>query len=833
MNITASPKITWLAALLVLITAALLAQFITVPQASFVHTSYTTNAGPLTADTLVGQTIYSTKDHLAGVAVQFATYSGKGSTVPVTFTLYTWPALQPIRTASVPGMKPGDNQLYRFGFAPVAGSMNQTYFFSVTAPQAILGNALSVDLDARNPYTSGTAFLVRQVSGQATAQQINQGGKPTLDLAFALYNQVPLRVAVSDSVRTALHTFIATWPVRQAEYVAVIGLLVPALLISGLIFVPIRKRSIRFGLVLFLMAAGFALRMWYAHKLPMTSDEGSYLYDAFTLAHGKLSGGDGYVKAPLVVGWLALWQYVLGTSVTAARVGSAVAAALTTIPLYFIGYELRGRRTALLTAGLWALAGGAVVGGVYAHTQPLAILMVSIGIALLLRGLRHQDHEWLLYLSGAFMGAGVMARKSALAIGVVPLLFVLLEKRGWPSLSRSYIKIGIGFAVMMALFFGGAYRVYGKLGVWEAIGINSAKDGLSCTDPSEADQVHDYSIRGMTPFFRENMPLIMLSVAGIGLVAEAGLRRRIKNYAVPKLVWILPLALYWYAWSFFGDYEAEVHMVLGMRTWWLLGFIALLVLALWPTKKMLDALVKKGQLARQDKTPLILMPFHLRYPRPGTRSWSAWLLPAVWFGGLVLFFSNWIKFHPNYISEFIPSLVVAAGLGLSLSSRRFSRWGWPVTALLYILVAWGLFTTNYVTYTFPHTGTFEIGATQQAAEWVKNNIPADQPVFTGTTLVAYLAGHHTSLDISHATWYGYQCIYQNTERLNTFTASVPAMKQSFKDAQWVIEDEKTVFSFWNEYDDIHNDFKANFQRAVGFSNGSNTITIYQRVRPSF
>ena len=138
--------------------------------------------------------------------------------------------------------------------------------------------------------------------------------------------------------------------------------------------------------ILFVGAVIF--RILYAVDLPITNDEGNYLYDAQTLLRGSLAGGDGYVKAPLVVLWVAVWQFVFGNTILAGRLSSIIIGALTMFPIYILAREMWGRREGLVAAASWAFIGSAIVFNIYVHTQPLALFFGICGLAVLFMALR-------------------------------------------------------------------------------------------------------------------------------------------------------------------------------------------------------------------------------------------------------------------------------------------------------------------------------------------------------------------------------------------------------------------------------------------------------------
>ncbi|MFH1354146.1 MAG: glycosyltransferase family 39 protein [bacterium] len=770
---------------------------------------YTTNTGELLQGSLVGQTFVAGKDDLSGVAVMLATYSGRVKTGTVELHVQDLPAGQAgsigygrdLRTDMVDVSQLGDNQWHRFKFEPIADSAGQSLFFYVTSLEGVAGNAVAVDINGKDPYPLGSAYLVRghndeEVSGDVLVRS----GKQSLDMAFEIYYTVPLRVAVMNKTVATGKQFVQTWDEMHGKYIIWAKVGVPALLFITLM-VWLRRLSLRPRqtlLVLFVLA--IVVRLIYAVELPLTNDEGNYLYDARTLLEGGLAGGDGYVKAPLVVIWLAIWQFILGQTILAGRLSSVVIGAATLWPMYLLGRGLGSIKTGLVAAGAWALMGVTTVFNIYVHTQPLALFFGIFGLAVLsaaLRGKlgppsRRARFIWL-FVAGVLLGLGVVSRKSILALGLVPLALVVREGQSWRGRLKDLIIIGLGFLLVVSLFLGGAAAVYGKEGFWEALGANSAEDGISAVDPAEVEQVRAYSLRGMTPFFRESLPLILLAMIGLGVALEKLFTRRF----VKLIAWAVPIAIFWWAWGFFLEYEGSSVMVFGMKDLWYAMAAGLILVAILYRGKASD---KPGQ-------------------------WAPVLVPVLWMAGLIFFYTNWIKFHANYIGEFLPPLVLLGALGAPVLMRK-SAGRWLVLAVM----LWALFVSGYVTLVYEHTGTFQLQALREAAEWTKNNIPKQEEIFTGAAAVPYLSGHHTALNIAHPRWYAYEFTRKDPERLNTFLPPAEEMVQAFKEAEWFLMDKQTGFSFLMEYSEIEGGLEQEFEAVKGISNGSNTLTFYRRIK---
>lgn len=903
-------KVSILLIVLIVAVATIASQFITVRQlTSRPSEGHTTNAGELVQDTLVGQNFVSREDNLSGISVMFATYSGRENTEPIKFHLRSSiDSADDIRVAEVHPDDLGDNQYYKFEFEPIENSKDQPYFFFLVSPGSSQGNAVTVDLDTRDPYHFGTAFLVREQGSAVTSSEIlAASGKPTVDVVFETYHTVPLRVAIARESVAFVRTFIADWDSNVSNYKLWGKVALPAFLFVVFLWLLTGRRYA--GLVerlgerrltvialtlLFIAAAGF--RVMYAAQMPLTNDEGNYLYDAQSLLRGVLAGGDGYVKAPLVIVWISIWQFFLGNTLLAGRIASVAISALTILPVYFLARELWGRKHALVSAAIWALFGVAIIFGIYIHTQPVSLFFGVSGLATLAMALSGNTPRLTFFTTkavpsspawfvaaGVLLGLGVASRKSILALGLVPIVLILLQGSSWKLRVRHFVMVGVGFLAVIALFLGVATVLYGCdnplflvdssggrcMGIQEALGINSAEDGLNAVEESELDDVRAYSLRGMTPFFRESLPLIMLSVIGLGLAFEKAIRAmfgfmqkkpshnvyRIIDEVIPKIGWVASFVAFFWAWGFFNEYEGSAFHIFGIPLLWSAMLIVLVVVALMrrPDEERLE-LPEAPEIVQKSTQPNVAATVQQATAPAGGISakerrhgfykfLAAALVVPAWIFGLVIFYTSWIKFHANYIAEFIPPLVVLAGLGAPALIERlrasiFLAKDYPVLEVLrrllvgavLVVLFWAMFVSNFITYVHEHTGTFALDAIEEAAVWAEGHIPKDVPIFTGAAAVPYVSGHRTALDIAHPRWYAYSFTRNDTERINTFLPPAEEMVQAFRNSEWVLLEKQTGFSFLMEYSEIERGLEEDFESQIGIENGSNTLTFYRRVR---
>jgi len=181
-------------------------------------------AGELVAGRRFGQTFRAPFSGLYRVDVLLATYARRNEH-PVLFHLSDGPGGPTLVTIEVEAARIQDNAFHRFVFEPIPDSAGREFYFSLEAPQAEPGNAITVWQTDFDSYPHGRAYI---------------DDSPTEgDLAFvAYYRSSPAEVwnALAERVRT-WHPLLwrARWFVlgAAAAWVVGIGLLLGELLVAG------------------------------------------------------------------------------------------------------------------------------------------------------------------------------------------------------------------------------------------------------------------------------------------------------------------------------------------------------------------------------------------------------------------------------------------------------------------------------------------------------------------------------------------------------------------------------------------------------------------------
>lgn len=794
-------------ALLVLTVAG---RLVRLPYASTVQGLAGATVGEIAGSLEVGQSFESLRPRLRAVAVQFATYGGRENTEEVLFELREGsPTGSVVRTDRVSARDLKDHRMHAFRFASLHDARGKTYYAAVRSPRSRPGNAVTVDISNRNPYAKvGPSSLALFRTNRRDEETVAQSVKPHADLTFSVTHEIPaaeyvrLRVlALAEEVQSDPRRFTLLALFASVGLLFGLGSLVPALPRP---FTDPAKLPFVLGAVVLL---GLVLRVVFAAHLPATNDEGTALYDAWTVREGRLPGGDGIVKAPVFVGAFAVGLAALGPTLANARLVSVLAGLLTAVSLLVIARAtgLRGR-WAYAVGALWLLGVTPAIFGAYVHAQPLQTLLVSTGLALLASALRAQARRPLLlaFLAGGMFALGLGVRKTTAALALPSLVLLVASARPWRQRAAAAAAATIGFVAVLGVLVGIEQRLYGFPGVQYFLGVDVAKIDPATT--ASADERRSAFVKGVLPLFREGLPLLFLALAGLGAAGEEVLRRVRAGPSEPsaaRLAWLFPIALAWAGGSFLRANERGEHLAFGVWPYWVVLIGTLIAALLLPRRR-----ASENTTASVRQAVVLLA------------------LPLAWIVGTAFIYASWIKFTANYLAEFLPPLTLLAALG-ARGIGTFFRPQRLVVPLAVLVAAWGSVIAARSGYAFPHTGTFDLSSLHEAAAVLRSTVPREELVLTAAVAIPFLSGHRVPFDVAHPTHYAYGFIEPRVR--NVYLAPAEEMvRTALRDVRWVVLERLTDFSYFREYPEIKRHVEENFTDIREIENLSNPITILRR-----
>ena len=817
-------------ALLTLLLAAGLLVLVRVPTVTLEQAESTGTVGELIGGMEVGQTFVSRRARLSGVAFSFATFSNRENTVDVLFELRASPESPTVlRTAQVNARALKDHERHLFRFDPLADSEGQTYYASLRSPTARAGNAVTISYSNQNPdHQTGSSqlYLLRgagptppRLRGAVErAAVLRASAKSHADATFAVVHEISLGDYLARKT-THVVGYVYTRPREVGRW----GLFALAGALVAGISVGHRRFSLR-GRAWFLpclvsgiVVLGVLLRLVFAERLPLTNDEGSFLYDAWALAGGRLPGGDGVLKTPTTLAVLAGLFSVVPPSLWLGRLVSVLASVLTVVPLYGIASRLFGTRAGARAAStFWLLTAVAAIFGVYLHAQPLQILFGTLGLwvwAVCFDPRRSRWSSW--YLScaaGALLALALGARKTSAALVLPAVAIAFLSPV--PGRVRTRVVAGavLGLGVTVAGLGLAEWLLYGRAGLNYFLGLD-----IAAIDPrttASAEERQNALIKGLLPILREGLPVLALAAIAVGGFGERLVRwiayqftqwrRAADGPLLPRLAWVVPVLGVWGSRRFLLEHAQPEHLRFGVGLWWTALLACLALCALVP-----------------------------RADRPGARPNAGLrglalpvLVPLGWLAGVAVLYGSWIKFTANYLAEFIPPLVLLAAAGVVWIRESFGQ-RVLLRAVLLVLLFWGGWSAARSGYAFEHTGTFERSALEEAAAFLRARVPPAEPILTAAVAIPALSGHRVVHDVAHPTHYAYGFIEPHVRNIYMVPAEVMVCTV-LQDVQWVIRERLTAFSYFREYPAIEELVNERFVTVRVIENGSNPITILRR-----
>jgi len=781
-----------------LIVVAVFLSGIRVPYVSLQQLSRNRTIGEITGDKEVGQTFESNRQNLSGVGFQVATFGSRENNKDVIFELRNnITDEQPLRRVVVNAAKFSDHQIYQFHFDPIENSKNKTFFASLRSPDSIEGNAITVDYQNTDEYKKvGSSLVVLQRTQPHSFESARKNGA---DATFVVIHEIPATEFVKLSTIGAAKNYIAAVKNDPASFLLSLKFILVSLLLIALVLFSTKIEMVFSGkkriilLLLLLLSFGFLFRHMFAIQMPFTNDEGAYLYDARTILEGKLPGGDALAKAPVFIGAAALGMVFFGHDLMIGRYVNIVLGVLTVFPLFFLGRRFGNKGGGVAAAAVWLFTAAPALFNSYGHTQTAQMFFGSLALAFFVYAMEKKRLR-LFLVAGLVFGVSIVARKSSLALGLPILILLAIQPEGWKRKMKFLGANAIGVLLVLCLFFGGIYILYGMPGVSYATGVSLAKTSIEQLS-ERGDLYATYSVKGILPLFREAIPLVFLALVMLG----QGLEQLFKRFGYySRLVWLLPVYLSFAANQFIKRFEEESHLANGVGLFWLLMPYILTLLAIYPLK-------------RSENKDLRAKVYHF--------------LPLVWFIAVAIFYAFWIKFNANYISEFMPSLALSAAIGAVYMAKSFhGKWG---ILLVSTLLVWANYSSAHSSYVYEHTGTFHWSSILEAAAYLKENVPKDDLVQTGAVIIPYVSGHHVPFNVSHPTWYAYGYIEPSLR--NIFMEPNEIMVKTFlSDVKWFVREKLTEFSYFLEYPMIEEAVNMRFTPVAEIENLSNPITIYKR-----
>lgn len=114
--------------------------------------------GEIYGSTIAGQSFIATDNKLTRIDVMLATYA-RENTEDVIFKLSEIDSAEQIVNITVDAEKIQDNTYHSFQFDPIPQSNGKAYIFTISSPESLPGNAITIWYNTTNAYNNGTAIV--------------------------------------------------------------------------------------------------------------------------------------------------------------------------------------------------------------------------------------------------------------------------------------------------------------------------------------------------------------------------------------------------------------------------------------------------------------------------------------------------------------------------------------------------------------------------------------------------------------------------------------------------------------------------------------------------
>lgn len=234
---------------------------------------------------------------------------------------------------------------------------------------------------------------------------------------------------------------------------------------------PLNQRCNWSLLPVFLIVLGAAWLRWHLLGVPLERDEGEYAYGGQLLLQGVPPYQLLYnMKLPGIYAAYAVILALFGESQTGVHLGLLAVNALSIVLIFLLGCRIATPLAGVCAGALFAvLSLGQSVHGIFANAEHFVLLPALTGLLLLLAAL-DSKRPGLIFLSGLFLGTGVLIKQHGILFAGWALIYLLFA--GWQGqrccgrdLARQSLLLALGTALpyllsCLLLFKAGVFREF-------------------------------------------------------------------------------------------------------------------------------------------------------------------------------------------------------------------------------------------------------------------------------------------------------------------------------------------------------------------------------------
>lgn len=539
-------------------------------------------------------------------------------------------------------------------------------------------------------------------------------------------------------------------------------------------------------IIIFFILIGTLVRLYYANNLPITNDEGAYLYDTLNIRNGQIPLVNFLTKSIPFIYLLTIPQLILGNSFFWGRVFIIVISAFTSYILYLLTTNLFNKKIGLI-AGLtyWSFPLIAAYTTLI-HTEPLQVLFVLLSYWLLFKTQKSKN-QYLLIFSSLFMVLAFFTRQSSFALIFLPIVYDLIQKYvKHKKINETSILFTFFTLIIIILLTVLSYKYIGEVKTSELIGGVAVNLALNDKKVFSLGEIVIYPIKflyeailGSSNFFKDGLIISAFVVFALSYNYLSFLRERFKAfnfYSVLSAMIILCFVILQSKFSLNTPFW-RINLIPQTN----LLFLSM-VLVLYTFSKTLS---KKDNKNRIEVFPYL----------KNINFVTVWLL------GVTIIYLLWIKFRTPYIIEFLPPLIIMFAIGLfifytsvSLIVNKIYSNNLKLALILFILFS--CISSFFLNKNVYFTGLFSPSDINKISNFLTKDSEKEDLILTASVILPYMSGDRVVYDVSHPAWYGYNTIREDilVQYLPTFSKIVNSLEE--KMVKYVIKDPFTNDSYF-------------------------------------
>lgn len=559
--------------------------------------------------------------------------------------------------------------------------------------------------------------------------------------------------------------------------------------------------------ILVIMLASLALHVGFISRLNIVEDESGYMQDAAQISWQVLPFREfGGTKGPIFLVTLKVWQLVFGHSLESSRSFAVIAHVISIPLLYLLARNLTSRLTAYGAALLWGIVPVIVSLTTNVMHIPLELVFILGAAALLSHTIPSTFPSTI--IAATLFYAALLTRATSIAFLPLLLLLLFLRTRSWKPIIL-FALTGAGWLMATVAII---YPLYGwpKTAFFfnaDATLISGKQRAVySAQEPDTG--LFETMFRSALPAWREGL-MVMLAALILPFI---WLAQRLPRFPIFMLALLF--------------FTALSQLVLeDIDSWWP------------PSDFNLQWMIARSTLGSLIILGLIGIWLAKRVPRISTR---LMLILFIWISGFVLFYKGWGRSPtPYYILESLPAFCLAAAVTIySLDHLlRLITNNRPLILriLLSVVFTISLLAPYQAMDQHQYRGTVTVAAAKEIANHIKNNLPPDEPLFTGQPVFAYLSGHPLYGGYTHPGWYlSERAGYLPPEIRGVFLPDFSSLTDNVqRDVNWIVADWRTHDIYFNESHPATTPLREmlarDFEPIVTVKNpASRDITLYRR-----